>query len=110
MGSKSIPGHLEERQSVGEQHRRSGAELLHLVSFRRSGVIKNKFIQSHREEFGQCRLVVALGELWLAMVVEWPTAEQRNCSGLVFDTARKQYLLLNVFFRLGVLVRKFVFS
>ena len=36
-------------------------------------------------------------------------AEQRSCSGLVFDTARKQYFPLNVVFRLEVMVREFVF-
>ena len=66
---------------------------MHEVSFRRSGVIKNEFIQNQCEELGQCRLVVALGELLLAMVVEWPTHEQGSCSGLVLGIARKQSLL-----------------
>ena len=40
LGSKSIPGRLEERQSVGEtQHRWRAAELMHKVSLSRSGVI-----------------------------------------------------------------------
>ena len=46
------------------------AEVFAQVSFRRSGVIRNEFIPSHCEEFGQCRLVVAFCELLLAVVVE----------------------------------------
>ena len=83
--------------------------MLHKVSFRRSGVIRNEFHPQYCEQFGQCRLVVALGELLLPMIVEYPTPEQRSCSGLVFDIARKQYLPLNVFVLLGVLVRELFF-
>ena len=46
------------------------AEVCAQVSFGRSGVIRNEFIPSHCEEFGQCRLVVAFCELLLAIVVE----------------------------------------
>ena len=52
------------------------AEFLHKVSVRRSGVTKNEFVQTRLEQFGQCRIVAALGELLQVLVVEWPSPGQ----------------------------------
>ena len=52
-------------------------------SFRRSGVIKNEFIQNHSEQFGQCPLAVALGELLHAML--W--SSQPQSKGAVQEAA-----------------------
>ena len=67
------------------------AELLHKVSFGRNGVSKEEFIQTLGEQFGDRRIVVALGEFITRHGggAAIPRAKEAR-SGLVFDIARKQ--------------------